>query len=91
MLMSQVCMTLLKAVTEIILGKAHLYLELLLITANFGGFLILFIFEADPRGNTVDFKCRQQQSKDFSWFEIFNFRMLLGRKILARNFWGSLI
>ena len=38
MLMSQVCMTLLKAVTEIILGKAHLYLELLLITANFGFF-----------------------------------------------------
>ena len=83
-------MTLLKAVTEIILGKAHLYLELLLITANFGGFLILFIFEADPKGNTVDFKW-QQQSKDFSWFEIFIFRMLLGRKILARNFWGSLI
>ena len=49
-------MTLLKAVTEIILGKAHLYLELLLITENFGGFLILFIFEADPKGNTVDFK-----------------------------------
>ena len=56
MLTSQVCMTLLKAVTEIILGKAHFYLELLLITANFGGFLILFIFEADPKGNTVDFK-----------------------------------
>ena len=83
-------MTLLKAVTEIILGKAHFYLELLLITANFGGFLILFIFEADPKGNTVDFKW-QQQSNDFSWFEIFIFRMLLGRKILARNFWGSLI
>ena len=31
-------MALLKAVAEIILGKAHLYLELLLITANFGFF-----------------------------------------------------
>ena len=57
MLTSQVCMTLLKAVTEIILGKAHLYLELLLNHCKFWFFfLILFIFEADPRGNTVDFK-----------------------------------
>ena len=57
MLTSQVCMTLLKAVTEIILGKAHLYLELLLNHCKFCFFfLILFIFEADPRGNTVDFK-----------------------------------
>ena len=42
MLTSQVCMTLLKAVTEIILGKAHLYLELLLNHYKFWGFFNSF-------------------------------------------------
>ena len=50
MLTSQVCMTLLKAVTEIILGKAHLYLELLLITANLGGFLFFLSLKQIPGG-----------------------------------------
>ena len=85
-------MTLLKAVTEIILGKDHLYLIVVVDHCKFWGFLIIFILQADPGGGggTLDFKW-QQQSKDFSGFEIFNFRMLLGRNILALIFWGSLI
>ena len=88
-------MTLLKAVTEIILGKDHLYLRVIVDHCKFWRFLIIFILQADPkggggRGGTPDLKW-QQQSKDFSGFEIFNFRMLLGRNILALIFWGSLI
>ena len=38
MLMLQVCMTLLKAVTEIILGKDHLYLRVIVDHCKFWGF-----------------------------------------------------
>ena len=50
MLMLQVCMTLLKAVTEIILGKDHLYLRVIVDHCKFWGFLIIFILQADPKG-----------------------------------------
>ena len=50
MLTLQVCMTLLKAVTEIILGKDHLYLRVIVDHCKFWGFLIIFILQADPGG-----------------------------------------
>ena len=57
MLTLQVCMTLLKAVTEIILGKDHLYLRVIVDHCKFWGFLIIFILQADPVGGvTPDFK-----------------------------------
>ena len=42
MLTLQVCMTLLKAVTEIILGKDHLYLRVIVDHCKFGGFFNSF-------------------------------------------------
>ena len=56
MLTLQVCMTLLKAVTEIILGKDHLCLRVIVDHCKFWGFLIIFILQADPGGGTLDFK-----------------------------------
>ena len=53
MLALQVCMTLLKAVTEIILGKDHLYLIVIVDHCKFWGFLIIFILQADPGGGGV--------------------------------------
>ena len=50
MLTLQVCMTLLKAVTEIILGKDHLYLRVIVDHCKFWGFLIIFTLQADPLG-----------------------------------------
>ena len=56
MLTSQVCMTLLKAVTEIILSNKGPLIPRVTVESLQIFFLILFIFEADPRRNTVDFK-----------------------------------
>ena len=86
-------MTLLKAVTEIILGKAHFNtLRVIVDHCKFWGFLILFILQADRGGGGGYSRFKwQQQWKDFSGFEIFNFGMLLGGNILARIFSGSLI
>ena len=58
MLTLQVCMTLLKAFTEIILGKDHLYLRVIVDHCKFWGFLLIFILQADPKGvgGTPDFK-----------------------------------
>ena len=53
MLTLQVCMTLLKAVTEIILGKDHLYLIVIVDHCKFWGFLIIFILQADPGGGVL--------------------------------------
>ena len=44
----------------------------------------------NPSGGTPDFKC-QVCSRDFLGFQIFDFRIFLGRIILASIFWGSLI
>ena len=43
-------MTLLKVVTEIILGKDHLYLRVIVDHCKFWRFLIIFILQADPKG-----------------------------------------
>ena len=58
MLTLQVCMTLLKAVTEIILGKDHLYLIVIVDHCKFWGFLIIFYLASRSwgRGGTLDFK-----------------------------------
>ena len=68
MLTLQVCMTLLKAVTAIILGKDHLYLRVTVDNCKFWGFLIIFILQADPAGGGGRYSGFQMTSKIEGFF-----------------------
>ena len=76
-----------------------LYLCFSLSLFHFQPIFVLFVtisavlfhcFKARGGGATPDFKW-QGWSKDLFRFEIFNFGIFLGNKILASIFWGSLI
>ena len=72
------------------LGKGRLHLRVIVDHCKFWGVLILFVLQADPGRGVLWISSNSNTCLErFFWFEIFSFGMLLGRKILARIFWGT--